>query len=112
MTSLSQTGVAQRAIGDIAPKLAQLTDEVLFADVWERAGLSKRDRSLATCAALIALGKVEQMNFHLPYALRNGVTAEELVELTTHLAFYAGWPNAMSAISKLRELLDKSGAAN
>jgi 4-carboxymuconolactone decarboxylase len=98
---------AQRAIGDIAPKLAQLTDEVLFADIWERPGLSKRDRSLATCAALIALGKTEQMDFHLPFALRNGVTKEELVELTTHLAFYAGWPNAMSAVGKLRKLVER-----
>lgn len=111
MKSTPNAGNAQRAIGDIAPKLAQLTDEVLFADVWERAELSKRDRSLATCAALIALGKTEQMNFHVPYAIRNGVTKEELVELVTHLAFYAGWPNAMSAIAKLRELLDQQGAA-
>jgi 4-carboxymuconolactone decarboxylase len=111
MKSTPNAGNAQRAIGDIAPKLAQLTDEVLFADVWERPELSKRDRSLATCAALIALGKTEQMNFHVPYAIRNGVTKEELVELVTHLAFYAGWPNAMSAIAKLRELLDQQGAA-
>ena len=103
MTSTANPGNAQRAIGEIAPKLAQLTDDVLFSDVWERPGLSKRDRSLATCAALIALGKTEQMSFHVPFALRNGVTKEELVELTTHLAFYAGWPNAMSAIRKLRE---------
>jgi len=102
-------GNAQRAIGDMAPKLAQLTDDVLFADVWERPELSKRDRSLATCAALIALGKTEQMSFHVPFALRNGVTKEELVELTTHLAFYAGWPNAVSAIGRLRELFKQGG---
>ena len=106
MTSMTNAGHAQRAIGDVAPKLAQLTDEVLFADVWERPGLSKRDRSLATCAALVAMGKTEQLGFHVPYAIRNGVTKNELVELVTHLAFYAGWPNAMSAIAKLRELLD------
>jgi len=110
MKSTPNAGNAQRAIGDIAPKLAQLTDEVLFTDVWERPELSKRDRSLTTCAALIALGKTEQMNFHVPYAIRNGVTKEELVELATHLAFYAGWPNAMSAITKLRELLDQGAA--
>jgi 4-carboxymuconolactone decarboxylase len=90
MTSTTNQGNAQRAIGDFAPKLAQLTDEVLFADVWERPALSMRDRSFATCAALIALGKTEQMSFHVPYAIRNGVTKEELVELTTHLAFYVG----------------------
>ena len=96
---------AQKAIGDIAPKLAQLTDEVLFGDVWERPQLSKRDRSLITCAALVATGKTEQMTFHFPRALANGVTREELVELITHLAFYAGWPNAMSAAARARELL-------
>jgi 4-carboxymuconolactone decarboxylase len=95
---------ARNAFGDIAPKLAQLSDEVLFGDVWERPQLSKRDRSLVTCAALVALGKTEQMGFHFPRALENGVTADELVELITHMAFYAGWPNAMSAVTKAREL--------
>jgi 4-carboxymuconolactone decarboxylase len=95
---------ARQSFGDLAPKLAELSDEVLFGDVWERPQLSKRDRSLVTCAALIALGKTEQMNFHIPRAIENGVTQDELVELTTHLAFYAGWPNAMSTVSKLREL--------
>jgi 4-carboxymuconolactone decarboxylase len=96
--------IAQKTIGDIAPKLAQLTDEVLFGDVWERPQLSKRDRSLITCAALVATGKVEQMSFHFPRAIENGVTQEELVELITHLAFYSGWPSAMSAITKAKEL--------
>ena len=96
--------IAQKTIGDIAPKLAQLTDDVLFGDVWERPQLSKRDRSLITCAALVASGKVEQMSFHFPRAIENGVTQEELVELITHLAFYVGWPSAMSAITKAKEL--------
>jgi len=96
---------ARKNFGDIAPKLAELTDEVLFGDVWERPQLSKRDRSLITCAALVATGKTEQMNFHFPRAIENGVTAEELVELITHLAFYAGWPNATSAIARAKELL-------
>lgn len=95
---------AREAFGAVAPKLAEVSDEVLFGDIWERPQLSKRDRSLVTCAALIALGKVEQMNYHFPLAIRNGVTQEELVELTTHLAFYAGWPNAMSTVTKLREM--------
>jgi 4-carboxymuconolactone decarboxylase len=95
---------ARNAFGDIAPKLAQLSDEVLFGDVWERPQLGKRDRSLVTCAALVALGKTEQMGFHFPRAIENGVTADELVELITHMAFYAGWPNAMSAVTKAREL--------
>jgi 4-carboxymuconolactone decarboxylase len=95
---------ARKAIGDVAPKLAELTDDVLFGDVWERPGLSKRDRSLVTCAALVALGKTEQMGFHFPYAIGNGVSYNELVEMVTHLAFYAGWPSAISAVTKLREL--------
>ena len=69
------------------------------------AQLSKRDRSLITCAALVATGKVEQMDFHFPNALKNGVTKDELVEMITHLAFYAGWPNAMSAINRAKTLL-------
>ena len=99
------TKIAQKTIGDFAPKLAQLTDDVLFGDVWERSQLSKRDRSLITCAALIAMGKTEQMSFHFPRAIENGVTPDELIELITHLAFYAGWPSAMSAITKAKETL-------
>ena len=98
---------AHKSIGDFAPKLAELTDDVLFGDVWERPQLSKRDRSLITCAALVATGKSEQLNFHFPRALENGVTQEELVELITHLAFYAGWPNAMSAVARAKELFAK-----
>ena len=92
-------------LADFAPKLVEITEKVLFGDVWERPQLSKRDRSLITCAALIALGKTEQMNFHFPRAIENGVTQEQLVELITHLAFYAGWPNATSAGAKAKELL-------
>jgi len=98
---------ARKALGEFAPKLVELTDEVLFGDIWERPQLGKRDRSLITCAALVATGKTEQMGFHFPRALENGVTKEELVELITHLAFYAGWPSAMSAMSRARELLGK-----
>jgi 4-carboxymuconolactone decarboxylase len=97
------TKIAQKTLGDIAPKLAQLTDDVLFGDVWERPQLSKRDRSLITCAALIATGKTEQMSFHFPRAIENGVTQDELVEMITHLAFYVGWPSAVSAITRVRE---------
>ena len=80
----------RKALGQFAPKLVDLTDDVLFGDVWERPQLSKRDRSLITCAALIATGKTEQMDFHFPNAIKNGVTEEELVEMITHLAFYVG----------------------
>jgi 4-carboxymuconolactone decarboxylase len=100
-------GAAQRSIGDFAPKLAEITDDVLFGDVWERPQLSKRDRSLITCAALVATGKTEQMGFHFPRAIENGVTREELSELITHLAFYVGWPNAMSSVTRAKELLTK-----
>ncbi len=96
---------AQQAFGDFAPKLAELTDEVLFGDVWERPQLSKRDRSPITCAALVVSGKTEQMSFHFPRVIENRVAKEELIELITHLAFYTGWPNAMSAIMRARELL-------
>jgi len=102
-----QSSLAQKAFGDFAPKFAEVTDRVLFEEIWERPQLSKRDRSLITCATLIATGKTEQMNFHFPWALENGVTEEELIELITHIAFYAGWPSAVTALTKARELLGK-----
>ena len=89
---------AQRAIGDFAPKLVDLTDDVLFGDVWERTELAKRDRSLATVASLITSGSFEQLPNHLRLAKQNGLTETQLVEAIVHLAFYAGWPKAMSAI--------------
>jgi 4-carboxymuconolactone decarboxylase len=96
---------AQKAVGDFAPKLAELTDDVLFGEVWERPQLSKRDRSLITCAALVATGKTEQLGFHFPRAIENGVTQQELGELVTHLAFYVGWPNSLSAVARAKEVL-------
>lgn len=96
---------ARQLIGDLAPKLLELTEQVLFGDVWERPGLSKRDRSLATVSALIALNRPEQLRGHLRKALENGLTQDELVEAITHLAFYSGWPNAMSAIAVAKEVL-------
>jgi 4-carboxymuconolactone decarboxylase len=98
---------AQQMFGDIAPKLAELSDDVLFGDVWERPQLSKRDRSLITCAALVALGRTEQMNSHFPRALANGVTKDELIEMMTHLAFYSGWPSAVTAVLRAREIFAK-----
>lgn len=95
---------AQQLMGDIAPKLAELTDEVLFGDVWERPGLSPRDRSLVTVAALVALNRTEQLKSHLGRALDNGLTEEELVEAITQLAFYAGWPCGVGAVGVLREV--------
>lgn len=89
---------AQQLVADIAPKLADLTDEVLFGDVWRRPELSPRDRSLVTVASLISTGSTEQLESHLRLARQNGLTDAELVEAIVHLAFYAGWPRAMSAV--------------
>jgi 4-carboxymuconolactone decarboxylase len=89
---------AQRAIGDFAPKLVELTDDVLFGDVWERTELPARDRSLITVASLLTSSSFEQLPNHLRLARRNGLTETELKEAIIHLAFYAGWPKAMSAI--------------
>jgi 4-carboxymuconolactone decarboxylase len=85
------------ALSAVTPKLADLTEKVLFGDVWERPQLSKRDRSLITCAVLTALYRPEQLAGHLARALNNGVTQEELSEMITHVAFYGGWPAAVSA---------------
>ena len=97
-----------KLLGDFAPKLVQLTEDVLFADVWERKELSKRDRSLITVAALVALSRPDQLRFHLGRAVENGVRAEELIEAITHLAFYSGWPNAMTAMTVAKELFSKT----
>lgn len=98
----------RKMLGDFAPKLAELTDLVLFGDMWERAELSKRDRSLVTVAALVALNRPDQLRFHLGRAIENGVQQQELIETITHLAFYAGWPNAMNAINIAKEVFSKS----
>ena len=95
--------------GGFAPTLVELTDNVLFGDMWERTELSKRDRSLVTVAALVALNRAEQLRFHLPNAVKNGVGKQELIETITHLAFYAGWPNAMSCMTVAKELFVTSG---
>ena len=99
---------AERMLGNFAPKLVELTDHVLFADVWERKELSKRDRSLITVAALVALNRPDQLRFHLGRAVENGAQEQELVEAITHLAFYAGWPSAMSAMSIAKEIFSKA----
>ncbi|HEX9785892.1 MAG TPA: carboxymuconolactone decarboxylase family protein [Opitutaceae bacterium] len=98
---------AQQLVGDIAPKLAELTDHVLFADVWARPQLARRDRSLVTVSALVAMNRPDQLRSHLALAKQNRVTEEELVEAITHLAFYAGWPSAMSAAGVAKEIFRK-----
>ena len=103
MTNDKPATTTRDRIGDVAPKLVELTEKVLFGDVWERPGLSKRDRSVITVTALVAMNRTEQLPFHLRRAIENGVTKDELVELITHLAFYSGWPTAMSAIRLAKE---------
>lgn len=96
--SLDRETLAQRAT-----KLAELTQQVLFGDIWQRGVLSPRERSLLTLATLTALGRVQQLPWHLNFARQNGLSQEELIESFTHLAFYAGWPAAVTALSYLEE---------
>jgi 4-carboxymuconolactone decarboxylase len=103
-----QPSRAQQLMGDVAPKMAELTDNVLFGDVWERPQLSKRDRSLVTVSALIAMNRPDQLRSHLALARQNGVKEEELIEAITHLAFYAGWPSAVTAVSVAKEVFKKN----
>ncbi len=101
--------VPRHPFADIAPALADYTENVLFGDVWKRPGLSPRDRSLITVASLVALYRINEMPFHLKRALENGVTRDELIELITHLAFYAGWPVASSALPIARRVFEEAG---
>lgn len=96
---------ARNSFGDIAPKLAEITDTVLFGDVWEDEALSPRDRSLVTITSLVALYRHNELGFHLKKGLENGLTKDEIIAAITHTAFYAGWPNAMTAITVAREAL-------
>jgi 4-carboxymuconolactone decarboxylase len=107
MSESQEQTPAQKLIGAFLPKMVSLTDDVLFGDIWERRDLSKRDRSLITVAALIAGGNTEQLPGHLMRAKDNGLTETELKEVITHLAFYAGWPKAMSAITVAKRVFDE-----
>jgi 4-carboxymuconolactone decarboxylase len=100
----SQQTPAQRLIGEFSPKLVSLTDDVLFGDVWARPELPPRDRSLITVASLITSGSTEQLRGHLQRARDNGLSETELKEVIVHMAFYAGWPKAMSAITVAKEV--------
>ena len=106
MTDTGKTR-AQELLGDTAPELVRLTDEVLFGQVWADPGLSQRDRSLVTVAALVSLGRTEQLRSHLRRGLDNGLSKDELVRAITHLAFYAGWPAAMTAITELKKITEE-----
>ena len=96
---------AERVFGDLAPALVHFTDDVLFGEAWTRPQLSPKERSLVTVAALTAGGNAEQLTFHLQFAKDNGATEEELIEAITHLAFYAGWPKAFSAMAVAKQVL-------
>ena len=100
---------AQKAFGDVAPALADFTDTVLFGDVWKRPELASRDRSLVTISCLISLYRLNELPFHLKFALDNGVTKDEIVETITHLAFYAGWPAASTAVAIARKVFAEAG---
>ena len=103
----SSSSSPREKVRAVVPKLIDLTEKVLFGDVWERPELSKRDRSLITCAALVAMQRPDQLRFHLQRALDNGVTKTELSELITHLAFYSGWPTAMTAANVAKDIFEK-----
>lgn len=94
--------------GDIAPRLTEITDQVLFDDIWQRPGLSPRDQSLITVASLISLYRSNELPFHLRKALENGVTRDEIVEAITHLAFYSGWPTAATALAIARQVFEQA----
>ena len=96
-----------QVLEEIVPKLLEVTEQVLFGDIWQRPNLSQRDRSLITVSALLALNRTEQLPHHLERALENGVTREEISELITHLAFYSGWPTAVSAALLAKEVFKK-----
>jgi 4-carboxymuconolactone decarboxylase len=106
--SSSSSSSPRDRVRAVVPKLIDLTEKVLFGDVWERPQLSKRDRSLITCATLVALQRPDQLRVHLERALTNGVTKEELSEMITHLAFYSGWPTAMTAAFIAKEVFEKN----
>ncbi len=105
----NQPAASGPLFGGLAPALAGYTEDILFGEVWERPGLSKRDRSLITVATLVALYRTNELPHHLKRALDHGVTRDELIELITHLAFYAGWPTANTAVTIARGVFEENG---
>ena len=91
----------------VAPEFAELTQDFLFGEIWKRPGLSQRDKSLITVTCLVALNRIEQVDFHLEKAFENGLTKEELIAAITHIAFYAGWPSAASGFVHLKKVIDQ-----
>ena len=111
MTLPAAISASRNEIRTIAPRLIELTETLIYPDIWERPGLSKRDRSLITVAALTAMYRPDQLKGHTERALANGVTREEIGEIITHLAFYAGWPSAMSAAKVVKQVFDQEKRA-
>lgn len=103
----ARVAIVDKTVGPVSPGLVQYTTSALFNDLWLRPGLAPRDRSLVTVAALVANGQVGQISYHLNRAMDNGLTQSEASELLTHLAFYAGWPNAFSAVPVFNEVFSK-----
>ena len=110
MTLPAAVSASRNEVRTVAPRLIELTETLVYPDIWERPGLSKRDRSLITLAALTALYRPDQLKGHTVRALANGVTREEISELITHLAFYAGWPSAMSAAKVVKQVYEEKKA--
>ncbi len=100
------SNAARDKVRDVVPKLIEMTEKVVYGDVWERKQLSKRDRSLITVAALVAMNRTEQLKGHTQRALDNGVTKEEISEVITHMALYSGWPCAMSAALVAKDVFE------
>src|SRR4051812_42556501 len=109
-TANKEPSGAERMFGDFAPALVGFTDNVLFGEVWERTDLARKERSLITVAALTTMGNTDQLRFHLDFARSNGATEAELIEAITHLAFYAGWPKAMAAMTVAKEVFRPNAA--
>jgi len=110
MTLPAAVSASRNEVRTVAPRLIELTETLVYPDIWERPGLSKRDRSLITLAALTALYRPDQLKGHTERALANWVTKEEVGELITHLAFYAGWPSAMSAAKVVKQVFEEKKA--
>jgi 4-carboxymuconolactone decarboxylase len=102
---------ARDAVRGTVPKMIEIAEQVIYGDIWERPGLSKRDRSLIVIASLISTYRPEQLRGHLARALDNGVTKDEIAEVITHLAFYSGWPASMTAANIAREVFEQRGLA-
>ncbi|HEX3430405.1 MAG TPA: carboxymuconolactone decarboxylase family protein [Rhizomicrobium sp.] len=105
---MAEKSAHKSPFADVAPALAKYTDDVLFGDVWKRPGLSPRDRSLITVACLVSLYRTNELPFHLKRAMENGLTRDEIAEVITHLAFYAGWPPASTAVGIARKMFEEA----